>query len=260
MLIQRTLRYSVLASFALTSLSAFAADPVDDKKAPATGPESGTSSPAEKKQENKDAAKTNDAKKAEPPADSSGGLLLPFGKIGPSVALNIPGLVNVGLDARLFKILGVGFDYGPTMSTGKRKSGDLEAELKLSHWDVRAAWFPWGGSLFVGGAFGSQKLELDATTNATVTVSGTSRKVPVKVSGNITTTFLTPHIGWQWLWDSGLMVGIRADSRLKNANMKLAFIESEGAFAPDCSQNRACGSAHGSSFQLNPLLLRKPRR
>lgn len=28
---------------------------------------------------------------------------------------------------------------------------------------------------------------------------------------------------------------------------KTATIESEGAFAPDCSQNRACGSAHGSS-------------
>lgn len=122
------------------------------------------------------------------------GLLGPV-TVGPHVALGLPRPLNVGLEAKFLDIVGVGFNYGalPTLTISNVK-------VKFNAFDGRVRWFAFRGAFFVGAGVGQQTLAVNKTD--------TILTVPLTVSADVKTTYLTPHIGWRWQWASGITLGM----------------------------------------------------
>jgi hypothetical protein len=94
-----------------------------------------------------------------------------------------PGMI--GIESKYKNIAGLAINLGlfPEVTL----SG---VSAELSNWDVRARWFPFSRALFIGAALGNQTFDFSSTFSS----GGQSTDINLEVS----TTFLTPHIGWRW--------------------------------------------------------------
>ena len=122
-------------------------------------------------------------------------------RVGPTIQIGLPHLVNYGLDLLYKKTWGVGF------STGKYSTSLSSTNIQLANWDLRGRWHPWNGSFFLGAAYGQQELFGEAKQNLALTANGVSLTVPTTLQVDVKTNYLTPHLGWFAVWDSGLTLG-----------------------------------------------------
>ncbi len=126
-------------------------------------------------------------------------------RLGPAVAVAIPHPLNVGLECKLYNWAGFAFDYGflPSITISN-------VSVKMNSWDVRARLFPFQGAFFLGVAYGKQ----DLTGTRSENILGTAQTTTMKIS----TTTLTPHIGWRWgsrfVW--GFDLGVQLAPSHKN--------------------------------------------
>jgi hypothetical protein len=123
--------------------------------------------------------------------------------IGPTVSiLQIPHPLQVGLEGKFLDIAGFSFMYGmfPKLTIS-------DVSVKLDSWDVRARWFPFRGSFFLGAAYGKQKL----TGTKKQSISTNVAQYPtVDIEGKVEleTPYLSPHLGWRWVAKSGFFYGL----------------------------------------------------
>ena len=65
------------------------------------------------------------------------------------VSAGVPTFLHYSLETRFYRMAGLSVGFGGF----DIKQDDLE--LEQGHWDVRARWFPFEGSLFLGAGLGS---------------------------------------------------------------------------------------------------------
>lgn len=155
--------------------------------------------------------KPESAQQAESHANESRGLLGPV-RIGPYVSVAIPHPLTFGIDG-VYKEL---FSFGFSTSSFDSEIGSVE--IGLSHWDIRARWHVFQGSFFIGAAFGQQSLTGKASDDISFGSGTSSQKIPTTVDIEIKTSYLTPHIGWLWIWDSGFNMGFELGLQLPSGN------------------------------------------
>jgi len=77
------------------------------------------------------------------------------------------------------------------------------SHVALSHVEGRVGWFPWSGSFFIGFLVGQQTIQ---TWNTTY-VDLFSVKTPLESTLKMSSYYMTPHFGWQYVFSSGFLVG-----------------------------------------------------
>jgi hypothetical protein len=83
---------------------------------------------------------------------------------------------------------------------------------ELSLWAVQGTlrWFPFSGAFYLGSGVGYQSLK--------ASVSSTSGVAPTEVSTNLSSPFITPQLGWLWMWKSGFALGLNAGVQIPFAS------------------------------------------
>jgi hypothetical protein len=113
--------------------------------------------------------------------------------VGPK--LNVIALPpGLGLEAKLLgNQMGLAFDYGfiPTQTIDK-------ASVSWTDWSLAARWYPWAARFYVGAAYGSRNFSVSAKDDKT------GQEAKASVSSN----YIAPELGWKFVWDSGLFLGI----------------------------------------------------
>jgi hypothetical protein len=129
------------------------------------------------------------------------GLLGPI-RVGAMVSGGIPALVHYSLESRFYRIAGLGVGFG---GLGTKQS---DIELKVSHWDIRARWFPFEGSLFLGAGYGASKYDATLKKTLELEAGGVKKKVPTTFKAEVERNELTPMLGWQWIFGPGFTMGL----------------------------------------------------
>lgn len=121
-------------------------------------------------------------------------------RIGPSVALAIPHIFEFGIDGKYRRRFG----FGAMMGSHKTKSGDVN--LSISSLDIRGRYHLFDGALFLGANLGKQTIIVRSSTAPYVvpTPAGSAVSTSATVETTAKSNFVTPHVGWQAEFDSGL--------------------------------------------------------
>lgn len=137
-----------------------------------------------------------------------GGLFGPV-RVGPTLAIGFPHVVNYGIDVLWENMIGF------AIATGKTKVETFKPlSAEISNLDARLRWFPFKSSFFLGAAYGTQKVSANAVMNLKTTIGGTVMKVPTEFEAEAETTYWTPHLGFFSIWDIGLTIGFELGAQL----------------------------------------------
>ncbi len=113
---------------------------------------------------------------------------------GPKLSVAFPH-PSIGLEVKLDNLVGASFDYGliPDISF-------KNFTLGIKGWHLAGRLYPFRGAFFAGVALGRR----------TFTGSGTVTVGPGTETATLTedATYLAPEIGWRWVWQSGLFLGV----------------------------------------------------
>lgn len=167
--------------------------------------------PAQQEQPKAAEAKPEKAQKKEKSPEmygKSSGVLKNF-VFGPSVSLlGFPSLFKFGAEAKYNNVFGFGATYGfiPQISV-------KDAKVELNSTTFTGRIFPMRGAFFAGVSFGSQTLSGSKTQK--ITYSGQSKNVTADI--DVKTKFLTPHLGWRWVWNSGFFLGLELGVQLASS-------------------------------------------
>lgn len=121
--------------------------------------------------------------------------IIPHAVIGPKLLiLNFPA-PGFGVEAKALGLFGFSLDYGlvPDVDVGGVKVG-------YDTWSVGARVYPFRGAFFAGAAVGGRSFRASKIDTSTGT--------PVKAKAKVSSSFIAPEIGWRWVWDSGLFLGM----------------------------------------------------
>jgi hypothetical protein len=116
--------------------------------------------------------------------------------IGPTIGVGFPHPIKVAADIKYLDWAGlqVGSGFLPTLKFGDKSLG-------ITGFDARVRIHPFRGSFSLGLAFGSYEATGSYTSNFGTPFTGTA-KVAFQAS------YLAPHVGWRWTWNSGFFVGV----------------------------------------------------
>lgn len=128
--------------------------------------------------------------------------LPPNFRIGVTGALEIPHIVNFGLDTLMFQKYGVSINRG---SVTRNING---VDVSMVHTDLRLRYHPWGGSFFGGVALGQHIMTGEKSKDISVTSNGTTTKVSANVKLTAKANYIAPHIGWFAVWEPGFTMGM----------------------------------------------------
>ena len=119
--------------------------------------------------------------------------------IGPSASLAFPHIINIGVESLIFHKFGVALNYGNVT----RNINDVDVAMR--HMDVRFRWFPWESSFFAGVALGQHQMTGELNRD----IKEPTSKTTVSSHGKLTASanYVTPHVGWFSIWDSGFTIG-----------------------------------------------------
>ncbi|MBC7659103.1 MAG: hypothetical protein H7249_05280 [Chitinophagaceae bacterium] len=130
-------------------------------------------------------------------------------RIGPTIQLGFPHPLTYGIDAMAADIVSFGF------STGKYSVTQIsKATIDIKSWDVHARVHPFMGSFFLGLAYGNQDVKGKFEDNETLTLSGFPATVPVRVDAAIKSAYITPHLGWLAIYESGFTMGLEIGAQI----------------------------------------------
>ncbi|MEK6579120.1 MAG: hypothetical protein AABZ55_07825 [Bdellovibrionota bacterium] len=109
--------------------------------------------------------------------------------------------------------------------------------IGISNIDARVRWHPFQGAFFLGGILGFQTLSGAASEG--IVVGPTT--VPTTLSLNITSIFLTPHLGWVWgIRNPGFFFGLELGEQLPfGASSKLNVAIDDPSLASQLSAVQA---------------------
>lgn len=93
-----------------------------------------------------------------------------------------------------------------------------EFSVKIDNLDFGLKIHPWKGSFYVGALIGNQ----DVTVKTKEEIQG----INVDIEGRLKSSYITPHIGWQWRWNSGFFMGMQLGWQL-NSGAKTSISSSE---------------------------------
>lgn len=111
---------------------------------------------------------------------------------GPKLSVALPH-PSIGLEVKYDNLIGGSFDYGfiPDITVNNTSAG-----MKGWHLDGRV--YPMRGAFFVGAALGQR----------TMTASYTDPATSITGSADVNATYLAPELGWRWVYESGLFMGV----------------------------------------------------
>ncbi len=123
------------------------------------------------------------------------------GILGPvtlGLGLSVVGLlrpVEFSLQGKLKDYVGFQGTYGflPKLTIAGYK-------VSVNATDARLRWHPFRGSFYLGASIGTQ--------NVIVAKSQTISGFAINAEGEVKTSFVTPMIGWRWVWNSGFFMGM----------------------------------------------------
>jgi hypothetical protein len=137
-------------------------------------------------------------------------------RIGPKISvLPLPGLIGVGLEARLKDTVTLSVEYGllpefhvhgvETSSDGSGTTSTI-SDMAVSYRNLAfgARWIPWHRAFHLGLSYGQRSVK--ATAKGTVTSGGLSTSGVATVEA--TSSYLAPELGWRWMWESGFFLGL----------------------------------------------------
>jgi hypothetical protein len=170
-------------------------------------------------------APATDAKEKEEEDDNANGLFGPF-RIGGLVGIGLPSVLTFGGAIKLTRYLGGGLNIGliPTI----RISLYGEAQLSYQEYDIYGRLFPFGGMFFVGAGAGyatmtgSFRSSYDVRAYQSI-APGLPDRLFVESKGSVRTLVLTPQIGVQHTFGSGLTLGMDAGLQIPLAPSEVDF-------------------------------------
>src|SRR5262249_17237886 len=126
--------------------------------------------------------------------------------------VSVPRAISFELFVKIHNLIGIGVAYSllPSavgdwlLSIG----GVHNASVESSAWDVDLRLFLFRGSFFVGAAFGRQGV------NAAADVSTNTLFGRVHFTGDLSSFYVTPRLGWLWIWRSGFSLGVDAGAQI----------------------------------------------
>lgn len=122
--------------------------------------------------------------------------------------ISIPRLLSFELFAKVHNLFGIGVGYNllpsPVGDWLLSIGGVHNASVESSAWDIDLRLFVLRGSFFVGTSFGRQGVSASADVN-TNTLFGR-----VHFTGDLSSFYVTPRLGWLWIWRSGFSLGLDA--------------------------------------------------
>jgi len=127
-------------------------------------------------------------------------------RIGLMIGLiTIPRPAQAELTAKLGRHLAIGAQYSvlPDITPP-----GFDAGLKLAAYQAVARYFPFGGSFYIGSGFGYQQFK--ASLGHTDTTTGDRSEVSCDMSG----MFVSPQLGWLWVWKSGMALGLNIGAQI----------------------------------------------
>lgn len=125
--------------------------------------------------------------------------------------LGVPHPINLGFDARISETCGGGATGGKFSYT--LKTNNTPVNLGSTNIEGRIRYFLWKKSFFIGSSLGWQSLTAEATKDISVTVGPTTTAVPTTVKVTVNSLFVTPHIGWFIVYDSGFTLGFEVGAQ-----------------------------------------------
>jgi hypothetical protein len=157
--------------------------------------------------------------------DETDGVFGPF-RIGGLVGVGLPSVLSFGGAIKLTRYFGAGLNIGliPTI----RISLYGEAELSYQEYDIYGRIFPFGGMFFVGAGVGYATIagSLRSTYDVSASLPPGStfpKELFVESEASVRTLVLTPQIGLQHTFGSGLTLGIDAGAQIPLAPSEIEF-------------------------------------
>lgn len=116
------------------------------------------------------------------------------GLVGLHAALGLPHPMTFGMDyitaGKMFSFSAIGGGFSREIE---------EVTVGIRNLEFQFRYHPFSGSFYAGAGLGSH--QITAKKKETITAVEVEAEVTVKAS------YVTPQIGWLWVWDSGLQMG-----------------------------------------------------
>jgi hypothetical protein len=138
--------------------------------------------------------------------------------------LSLPRPVEAELSIKVGRYLAFGAQYSllPDLTPP-----GFDADLKLNAAQGIVRFFPFGGGFYLGGGFGYQQFR--ASLGSTNPSSGDRLEVSCDMSG----PFVTPQLGWLWVWKSGFAFGINLGAQIPLPKDPIVVATYNGVPVPD---------------------------
>jgi hypothetical protein len=129
--------------------------------------------------------------------------------------ISVPRPVNVELHAKLWDWIGLGvsYTYLPSfISDWLLKLYNIDhVSLTSSSWEVGLRVYPFRGSFLLGANLG--------VGNVHAVTTGSQQAA----SADVTSAFVTPRLGWLWIWNSGFSLSTDAGVQIPLGNPQITF-------------------------------------
>jgi hypothetical protein len=158
--------------------------------------------------------------------------------IGPMVStLSIPTLFRVALEAKVYKWFDFAIEYGMlprvVIDTALVSATSVSAKARI---------FPFQKSLFVGVGFGVQSLKAEKTEVADdIEIHGTA---------TVVTSYITPEIGWRWVWPSGLTMGLEFGCQLAQSSTSMITTDAPASLVSDPTYDQVTNDLSDAGNQI----------
>ncbi len=142
-------------------------------------------------------------------------------RIGPNFVVGAPHPLHLDLDFRSTKAdlsFAVGGGYLPIQFNVDGADGPVK--FSMLNYDARGRWHPFHGSFFLGAAIGRQVIKTKANTDFTVA----TEKVPTELRIDLNNLYVTPHMGWMWIFGSGFTFGFEFGAQVPLTSRSTADI------------------------------------
>lgn len=127
-------------------------------------------------------------------------------KYGGNVSLNFPHPIFVEAAYRPIPMVSLGLGAGG-LALNNLKFGNTPISLSMLALDFKGRWHPFQGSFFLGLGLGYQRMSGKMTDTIPVQANGQTTNVLTTVALGVNSPYLTPQLGWFWVWSGGFTLG-----------------------------------------------------
>ena len=128
-------------------------------------------------------------------------------RLGPTLSLSFPYFVSPSLEWKVGKSFSAGLSSGNLKISKDLGTSFDRVELNVKSRDVRFRYHPFRGDFFVGLALGTLDLKVKGKKKTNAEVDNQTTSGIVTSQSQIKSHFLTPHLGWLTVYESGFCFG-----------------------------------------------------